>query len=88
MSIAYRHGRKERHRGNVNRRWLENRRSLAMLGGGINVVAVALESFLQLGFFGRLWWVLTGRFDRSAGLRKAQKTPPDQVQGEEEGVQP
>lgn len=51
----------------------ELRLRAARLEGGIAQVAMEFGSFAQMGFFARLWWLLTGRFDEQLALRNALK---------------
>jgi hypothetical protein len=39
---------------------------------GLLQVAVQFGSFVQMGFWARLWWVLTGRYDETKAVRTAR----------------
>lgn len=49
-------------------------RARQLLEGRVAYIAMSLQSFWDLPWYLRAWWMLTGRFDASRSLRAYQET--------------
>lgn len=69
MSVGYTQRRKALKRAGRAARIQEWERQVAITQGQIGHAGIILHSFLAMSIWARVWWLLTGRFDRQRVLR-------------------